>query len=59
MQLFSVAISWGNKINFSLYANMAGFLLRQSHIIAIYHMLSPFSVQLCNYAKIYMTWSSR
>ena len=24
-QLFSVAISWGNKINFILYANMMGF----------------------------------
>ena len=24
-QSFSVAISWGNKMNFSLYANMAGF----------------------------------
>ena len=23
--LFSVAINWGNKMNFSLYANMAGF----------------------------------
>ena len=23
--LFSVAIGWGNKMNFSLYANMAGF----------------------------------
>ena len=25
MQLFSVAIRWSNKMNFSLYANMAGF----------------------------------
>ena len=24
-QLFSVAISWGNKMNFSLSANMSGF----------------------------------
>ena len=24
-KLFSVAISWGNKMNFSLYANMSGF----------------------------------
>ena len=24
-ELFSVAISWGNKINFNLYVNVAGF----------------------------------
>ena len=30
-QLFSVAISWGNKMNFSLYANMSSFC-SDSHI---------------------------
>ena len=31
VQLFSEAISWGNKMNFTLYANMAGFC-SDSHI---------------------------
>ena len=30
-QLFSVAINWDNKMNFSLYANMSGFC-SDSHI---------------------------
>ena len=32
MQLFSEAISWGNKMNFSLCANMLGFC-SDSHIL--------------------------
>ena len=34
-QLFSVAISWGNKMNFSLSANMSGFC-SDSHILCSY-----------------------
>ena len=38
-QLFSVDISWGNKTNFSLYANMAGFS-PDSHILTFYLLLT-------------------
>ena len=37
IQLFSVAISWGNKMNFSLYANMAGFC-SNDHILLQFYM---------------------
>ena len=30
---FSVALSWGNKINFSLYVNMSGFCSDKSYMI--------------------------
>ena len=33
MHSFSVAISWGNKMNFSLYAKDVRILLRQSQIM--------------------------
>ena len=31
--VFSVAVSWGNKMNFSLYVNMAGFCLDSTNTI--------------------------
>ena len=34
-ELFSVAISWGNKINFCLYAYMAGFC-SDGHMCKVY-----------------------
>ena len=36
--LFSVAISWGNKMNFTLYANMAG-LCSDGHRLPVAHQL--------------------
>ena len=36
----SVAISWGNKMNFSLSANMSGFCL-DSHICTYCHHIYP------------------
>ena len=46
-QLFSVAINWSNKMNFSLYANMSK-LLRQSHN---YILLIQYSKLLQVYLK--------
>ena len=57
--LFSVAISWGNKMNFSLSANMSGFC-SDSHIyvcICIYvynYMCIYIYIYIYVYVYVYM-----
>ena len=50
VQLFSVAISWDDKMNFSLCANLAGFC-SNSQISVPYHMHTWLSSAIYNYSS--------
>ena len=51
--IFSVAISWGNKMNFSLSANMSGFCSDSHYVVSTGHNITCWLHVLLEYINLH------